>query len=233
MGFFFFDPLYFIMLLPALLLGLYAQFKVQGAYNKYLKVANASRLSGLDAARQLLGSAGLSHITIEGVPGQLSDNYDPQSKTLRLSEGVARSASVASMAIVAHEVGHAIQDDKGYAPLRFRGFIVPGVKVGATLGPILFFVGLLLQAQPLAIVGLILYSSMAFFALATLPTELNASSRAMGLLTSSGLIVGREEEKGARAVLNAAALTYVAFVAQVLLQLLYYVLLLSGGRRRD
>jgi Zn-dependent membrane protease YugP len=228
-----FDPLYLLLVMPAVLLGLYAQFKVQSAYNKYLKVGNASRLTGLDAARQLLSSAGLHHVSIEGVPGQLTDNYDPQSKTLRLSDGVARSASVASMAIVAHEVGHAVQDAQAYAPLRLRGFIVPGVKVGSALGPILFFVGWFLQIQPLAWIGLILFSSMAVFALATLPTELNASSRAMALLTSSGMIVGREEEKGARAVLNAAALTYVAFVAQVLLQLLYYVLLLTGGRRRD
>jgi Zn-dependent membrane protease YugP len=230
---FYFDPLYLIMIMPAVLLGLYAQFKVQSAYKKYLRVGNASRLAGLDAARQLLGAAGLSHVTIEGVPGQLSDHYDPQSRTLRLSEGVARSASLASMAIVAHEVGHAIQDDRGYAPLKFRGFIVPGVKIGAWLGPMLFFIGFFFNAPPLAWIGLILYSSMAFFALATLPTELNASSRALALLTSSGMIVGREEERGARAVLNAAALTYVAFVAQVLLQLLYYVLLLTGGRRRD
>jgi Zn-dependent membrane protease YugP len=230
---FFFDPLYFIIVMPALLLGMYAQYKVQSAYNKYLRVGNASRLNGLDAARHLLGAAGLSHVTIEGVPGKLTDNYDPQSKALRVSEGVARSASVASMAIVAHEVGHAIQDDRGYAPLRVRGFLVPSVKVGAALGPILFFVGFFFQIEPLAWIGLILYSTMALFALATLPTELNASSRAMALLTSSGMIVGREEEKGARAVLNAAALTYVAFVAQVLLQLLYYVILLTGGRRRD
>jgi Zn-dependent membrane protease YugP len=230
----YFDPLYLVMIMPAVLLGLYAQFKVQSAYSKYLRVANASRLTGLEAARQLLGAAGLSQVTIEGVPGRLNDHYDPQSKTLRLSEGVARSASVASMAITAHEIGHAIQDNQGYAPLRVRGFIVPAVKIGASLGPILFLVGFfLLQNEPLAWLGLILYSSMAFFALATLPTELNASSRAMALLTSSGMIVGREEEKGARAVLNAAALTYVAVTLQVMLQLLYYVLLLTGGRRRD
>jgi Zn-dependent membrane protease YugP len=228
-----FDPLYFILVLPAVLFGLYAQFRVQSAYRKYLRVGNASRLNGLDAARRLLGSAGLHQVSIEGVPGQLTDNYDPQSKALRLSEGVARSASVASMAIVAHEVGHAIQDDAGYAPLRLRGFIVPGVKVGSALGPILFFIGFFFQITPLAWIGLLLYSSMALFALATLPTELNASSRAMALLTSSGMIVGKEEENGARAVLNAAALTYVAFVTQVLLQLLYYVILLSGGRNRD
>jgi Zn-dependent membrane protease YugP len=230
---FFFDPLYFILILPALLLGFYAQFKVQSSYKKYLRVANASGLTGIEAARNLLGAAGLGHVSIEGVRGQLTDNYDPRSKTLRLSDGVARSASVASMAIVAHEVGHAVQDDKGYAPLRFRGFLVPAVRVGSAAGPILFFLGFFLQMPPLAWLGLILFSSMALFALATLPTELNASSRAMALLTSSGMIVGKDEEKGARAVLNAAALTYVAFVAQILLQLLYYVLLLTGGRSRD
>jgi Zn-dependent membrane protease YugP len=216
------------------LLGIYAQFRVQNAYNKYLKVGNASRLTGLEAARRLLGAAGLSHVTLEGVPGRLSDHYDPQSKTLRLSEGVARSASVASMAIVAHEIGHAIQDEQDYAPLRLRGYIVPGVKIGGYLGPLLFLFGFfLIGSEPLAWLGLILYSLVAVFALVTLPTEFNASSRAMALLTSSGMIVGREEEGGARAVLNAAALTYVAFVAQVLLQMLYYVLLLTGGRRRD
>ena len=130
----FFDPLYLIMVMPAILLGIYAQYKVTSAYKKYLRVGNFSRLTGLDAARRLLQRAGLSHITVEGVPGQLTDHYDPKSKTLRLSDGVARSASVASMAIVAHEVGHAVQDEQGYAPLRLRGFIVPGVKIGAWLG---------------------------------------------------------------------------------------------------
>jgi Zn-dependent membrane protease YugP len=230
----YFDPLYLIIVMPALLLGIYAQFKVQSAYNKYLKVGNASRLTGLDAARQLLSAAGLGHVTLEGTSGRLSDHYDPKSKTLRLSEGVARSASVASMAIVAHEVGHAIQDEQDYAPLRLRNYIVPGVKIGGYLGPLLFLFGFfLIGSEPLAWLGLILYSLVAVFALITLPTEFNASSRAMALLTSSGLIVGRKEEGGARAVLNAAALTYVAFVAQVLLQMLYYVMLLTGGRRRD
>jgi len=229
---FYFDPLYFIMVMPAVLLGLYAQYRVKSAYNKYLRVGNASRLTGMDAARQLLGAAGLSHVTIEGVSGQLTDSYDPRSKTLRLSEGVASSASVASMAIVAHEVGHAIQDERAYAPLRLRSFIVPGVQVGAWAGPLLFFIGFFFNIEPLAWIGLALFSLMAVFALVTLPTEFNASSRAMALLTSSGMIVGQAEEKGARAVLNAAALTYVAYAMQVLMQLLYYVMLLTGGRRR-
>ncbi len=229
---FYFDPLYFIMVMPAVLLGLYAQYRVKSAYNKYLRVGNASRLTGMDAARQLLGAAGLSHVTIEGVSGQLTDSYDPRSKTLRLSEGVASSASVASMAIVAHEVGHAIQDERAYAPLRLRSFIVPGVQVGAWAGPLLFFIGFFFNVEPLAWIGLALFSLMAVFALVTLPTEFNASSRAMALLTSSGMIVGQAEKKGARAVLNAAALTYVAYAMQVLMQLLYYVMLLTGGRRR-
>jgi Zn-dependent membrane protease YugP len=229
---FFIDPLYFIMVMPAVLLGLYAQYKVKRAYGKYARVGNASRLTGLQAARQLLGSAGLSHVRIEGVPGQLSDNYDPRDKVLHLSEGVARTASVASMAIVAHEVGHAIQDAQDYAPLRLRGFIVPGVKVGSWVGPALFFIGLLANSEPLALIGLLLFSLLALFALVTLPTEFNASSRAMALLTSSGMVVGQEEEKGARAVLDAAALTYVDYALQVLLQLLYYVMLFTGGNRR-
>lgn len=230
----FFDPLYLIMVMPAILLGIYAQYKVTSAYKKYLSVGNFSRLTGLDAARRLLQGAGLSHIMVEGVPGQLTDHYDPKSKTLRLSDGVARSASVASMAIVAHEVGHAVQDEQGYAPLRLRGFIVPGVKIGAWLGPLLFLIGFfLIGSEPLAWLGVILYGSVALFALATLPTEFNASSRAIALLTSSGMIVEREEEKGARAVLNAAALTYVAVTFQALAQMLYYVTLLTGGRRRD
>jgi len=229
----FLDPLYLIIVMPAVLFGFYAQFKVQRAYSKYLKVGNASRLNGIEVARRLLSAAGLGHVTVEGTPGQLTDHYDPQSKTLRLSNGVAQSASVASMAIVAHEVGHAVQDEKDYAPLRFRGFIVPGVKISAWVGPLLFFIGFFFNNQPLAVLGIILYALMAVFALVTLPTEFNASSRAMALLTSSGMIFESREEKGAREVLNAAALTYVAVAAQVLLQLLYYVMLLTGGRRRN
>ncbi len=229
---FYFDPLYFIMIMPAVLFGLYAQYKVQNTYKKYSRVGNASRITGLDAARQLLGAAGLDYVTVEGAPGRLSDHYDPKEKALRLSEGVARTASVASMAIVAHEVGHAVQDDRAYVPLRLRSFIVPGVQIGAWVGPLLFFIGFFFNIEPLAWVGLALFSLMAVFALVTLPTEFNASSRAMALLTSSGMIVGRAEEKGARAVLNAAALTYVAYAMQVLMQLLYYVMLLTGGRRR-
>lgn len=229
---FYMDPLYLIMVMPAVLLGLYAQYKVQSTYSKYSRVGNASRITGLQAARQLLGAAGLDYVTVEGVPGRLSDHYDPKSKTLRLSEGVARTASVASMAIVAHEVGHAIQDDRGYVPLRLRGFIVPGVQVGSWLGPILFFIGFFFNSQPLALLGIALFSLMVLFAFITLPTELNASSRALVILTSSGMIVGRAEEKGARDVLNAAALTYIALAMQVLMQLLYYVMLFTGGRRR-
>jgi hypothetical protein len=192
---FYFNPLYFIMVMPAVLLMLYAQYKVQSAYSKYSRVGNASRMTGYEAARQLLGAAGLDYITVEGTPGRLSDHYDPTEKTLRLSEGVARTASVASMAIVAHEVGHAIQDQQGYAPLRLRGFIVPGVKVGSALGPLLFFIGFMFNSQPLALLGIVLFSLMVFFALVTLPTELNASSRAMALLTSAVCSSGGTKKK--------------------------------------
>jgi uncharacterized protein len=227
---FYFDPLYFIFLAPALILAFYAQMKVKSTYAKYTQVRNERGLTGLDAARIIMPGEGLSHVSIEGIRGQLTDHYDPRSKTLRLSEGVAKQPSVAALAIVAHELGHALQDNQGYAPLKLRGAIVPAVQVSSWVAPILFFIGLLLNITGLAWVGIILYAAGAVFALITLPVELNASRRALGLLQSYQLTDGNEL-RGAKSVLDAAALTYVAALAQTLLTLLYYVTLL--GRRRD
>jgi uncharacterized protein len=232
-GFGYYNYLYFIFGLPALLLAFYAQYKVKSAYRKYSQVPNMRRMSGEEAARSLLNSAGLSSINIEGTRGQLTDHYDPRSKILRLSEGVARAGSVAALGIVAHEVGHATQDAQGYWPMRVRSGLVPVVNIGSYLGPILFLVGLLFNFTPLAVVGVIVFAGAAVFAIVTLPVELNASSRAMTMLRSSGLVVSSDEERGARSVLSAAALTYVAAVAQAISTLLYYVFLLSGSRRRD
>jgi uncharacterized protein len=230
---FYFDPLYFILLAPALILAFYAQMKVKSAYAKYTQVRNERGLTGLDAARIIMPGEGLSHVSIEGIRGQLTDHYDPRSKTLRLSEGVAKQPSVAALAIVAHELGHALQDNQGYAPLKLRGAIVPAVQVSAWVAPILFFIGLLLSNagfEWLAWVGVILYAAGAVFALITLPVEFNASRRALGLLQSYQLADGNEL-RGAKSVLDAAALTYVAALAQTLLTLLYYITLL--GRRRN
>ena len=228
---FFFDPLYFVFILPALLLAFYAQMKVRSAYSKWLKVPNTRSLSGADAARYLISANQIGDVRIEGVPGELSDHYDPRTKTLRLSQGVANSRSVASLAIVAHEVGHAVQDATDYGPLKLRGSIVPAIQVSAWIAPLLFIVGLLINSTGLAWLGVILFGGTVVFALITLPVELNASARAMAMLRDNGLVASDQDEKGASSVLNAAALTYVAALAQTLMTLLYYVTILTGSRR--
>ena len=226
-----FDPMYLVFALPALLLAFYAQFKVQSAYNKYLRVENWRGLTGLDVARHLLQATGLSHLKVEGTRGKLSDHYDPRSKTLRLSSQVANGRSVAAASIVAHEVGHALQDAHGYAPLKLRGGLVPVANLGSWLGPILFFLGLFIHPN-LAWAGVGLFALAALFTLITLPVELNASRRGLELLKVYQLADGRQMA-GAKKVLDAAALTYVAALAQALSTLLYYVFLLTGFRRDD
>jgi uncharacterized protein len=229
---FFLDPMYFVFALPALLLAFYAQWKVQWAYRKYGEEPNMRGLTGVEAARILLGSAGLSGISIEGVPGELTDHYDPRTKTLGLSAGVANGRSVASLGIVAHEIGHALQDSQGYMPMRLRSGLVPVVNLGTWAGPILFFIGLLLHSIAVAQIGLVAFTAAVVFTAVTLPVELNASGRALQLLQGSNLVDSRELA-GARSVLSAAALTYWAALAQAISTLLYYGFLLSGMRRRD
>ncbi|MFP4344120.1 MAG: zinc metallopeptidase [Anaerolineales bacterium] len=225
------NPLYWVFTLPALLLALYAQWRVRSSYNKYLQVPNARGVSGVEAAQRLMRTAGF-HVNVEGTSGQLSDHYDPRKKVLRLSESVARRSSVASVAIVAHEMGHAEQDFKAFALLRLRSGLVPIVNFTSWLGPLLFMVGILFNSPGLAWVGVIAFAGAVLFSLVTLPVELNASRRGLRLLEESGIIVNEKEKRGAKQVLNAAALTYVAALAQSLSTLLYYVFILSGGRRR-
>lgn len=227
---FYFDPMYLILMAPALLLAFFAQMKVRSAYATYTKVANARGLTGLDAARIILPNENLMGVQVEGTPGELTDHYDPRSKKLRLSAGVAQQPSVAALAIVAHEIGHALQDAHGYAPLKLRGAIVPAVQLSSWVAPILFIIGLLLGITQLAWVGVIFFGASVVFALITLPVELDASRRALRLLQTYQLADG-QELRGAKSVLDAAALTYIAALAQTLLTLLYYVTLL--GRRRD
>lgn len=225
------NPIYFMFALPALILGLYAQFKVQSAYARYLKTRNSKGIVGHEAARHLLAATGLGSVRIAETRGQLTDHYDPRDKTLYLSEGVARTPSVAALGIVAHEVGHAQQDMQGYSLLKLRGAMVPAVQIGSWLGPILFVMGLVLQLGNLPEIGLILFSTTLLFALVTLPVEFNASRRAVGLLKDTGLVT-TAEEKGVRQVLSAAALTYVAAAVQALSTIMYYLFIL-GGRQRD
>jgi len=230
---FYFDPMYLIFVLPALLLAFYAQMRVRSAYKKYTRKANLRGISGLQAAQTLLPATGLGHVQIEGVRGQLTDHYDPRSKTLRLSQAVAGTPSVASLAIVAHEIGHAQQDAQGYAPLKLRSSLVPAVQVSAWVGPVLFIIGMLLNMTGLAWLGVLAFAAGAVFALITLPVEFDASRRGLQLLKIYQLADGTEM-KEVKSVLDAAALTYVAALAQTLGTLLYYVFLLTGfGRRRD
>jgi len=226
-----FNPRYYLFALPALLLGMYAQFKVRSAYNKQSRVRNSTGMVGVEVAKRLLAMNGLYHVQVHETSGQLSDHYDPRSKTLHLSGGVARTASVAALGIVAHEVGHAVQDQQEYMPLKLRGSLVPAVRVGSWLGPILFLGGMVLSFSNLSLVGLILFSGILLFSLVTLPVEFDASRRAVAMLSQGGM-VSDIEERGVKSVLNAAALTYVAAVAQSLSTILYYLSIL-GGRRRN
>jgi Zn-dependent membrane protease YugP len=233
---FIFDPRYLIFALPALLLAFYAQWRVRSAYGRYSRKPNARGISGYEAARILLRSAGLDHVRVEETPGNLSDNYDPSKKVLRLSQGVSQNRSVASLGIVAHEVGHAMQDATNYTPLRVRSGLVPAVQIGSWLGPLIFFAGFFLSgltgSTAIAWLGLFLFAGTVVFALVTLPVEFNASKRAMQLLRTYQLADGRELQE-TKQVLDAAALTYVAALAQAVSTMLYYVFLLTGFSRRD
>lgn len=228
----YFDPMYLVFALPALILAFFAQYKVQSTYAKYSRTRNMRGLSGLDAARWLLGSSSLSHVSVEGAPGRLSDHYDPRQKVLRLSREVAYSQSVAALGIVAHEVGHALQDQTNYAFLRLRTGLVPVVNLGSYLGFILFFIGILLQFSGLVWLGILFFSGSVVFAFLTLPVEWDASRRALQMLRASGMVDSREVQ-GAQAVLSAASLTYVAALAQAISSLLYYIFIALGMRSRD
>jgi Zn-dependent membrane protease YugP len=228
---FFFDPYYLLFMAPAFLLMMLTSWYVRSAYNKWSRVPASSRLTGAQAAQRLISTGALYGVKIEGIGGNLTDNYDPRTKTLRLSQGVYNNASVAAVAIAAHELGHAMQDADDYLPLRFRAALVPMVNIGSWLGWILIMVGLVLNLLNLAWLGVLVFSGGALFALATLPVELNASSRAKQLLSETGIILTDQERRGVNNVLNAAALTYVAGLLTAVLQLLYFASLV-GGRRR-
>jgi uncharacterized protein len=229
---FFLDSSYLLYMVPAFILMALTSWYVKAAYNKWSRVASLSRLSGADATRRLISTSGLYGVEIQGTRGELTDHYDPRKKTVFLSNGVANSPSVAALAIAAHELGHAQQDAEDYFPMRLRGFMVPMVNIGSNLGWILILIGLFLNMTGLAWIGVLVFSGGALFALATLPVEFDASARAKRMLAQSGIIQSDEEMRGVNNVLNAAALTYVAGLVTAILQLLYYVSLISG-RSRD
>ena len=229
---FYFNPQYLIYMAPAILLMMAAQWYVNSTYRKWGQIRTRTGISGAEAADRIIRYGSLREMQIQQISGQLTDHYDPRKKQLSLSTGVYQGNSIASVAIAAHELGHAQQDQEGYFPLQLRSMLVPAVNIGSTLGWILILVGLLLNMIGVAWLGVFAFSGGAIFALATLPVELNASARAKALLKNTGIITSAEEEQGVNRVLNAAALTYVAALFASVMQLLYWISIVSGGRRR-
>jgi len=228
----FFNINYLIYMIPAFILMAVTSWYVKSAYSKWSQVRASSGLTGAQAAQRLIASSGLYGVQIQGIAGEMTDNYDPRNKVLNLSRDVANTPSVAALAIAAHELGHAMQDADEYFPLRLRAALVPAVNIGSNLGWILIMIGLFIGWTQIAWLGVLVFSAGTLFALATLPVEFNASARAKRMLAESGLISG-DEIGGVNHVLNAAALTYVAALITSVMQLLYYVSLVGGGRRRD
>ena len=230
----YFDPLYFLFLAPGLALSLWASFKVKSTFKQYSQVASASGLTGAQAAAQLLRRKGITDVTVEEVSGFLSDHYDPSHKVLRLSPDVFRGSSLAALGVAAHEAGHAIQHATGYGPLKFRSWVVKPAQLGSNLGGMLCAIGIGLASTKMVWAGVVLFSAFVVFTLVTLPVEFNASSRAVAVLQQEGMI-SRSEVDGTKAVLDAAALTYVAGAIGAIMQLLYFLMRsgLLGGRDED
>lgn len=225
----YYDPTY-ILVIFAFLLSAFASWGVQATFARYKDVRNARGLTGCEAARRILDSNGLYNIRIEHISGNLTDHFDPKEGVIRLSDATYSSASVAAVGVAAHEAGHAVQHAVGYVPIKIRNAIVPAVNIGTRLSMPLFVLGLILGAESLAFLGIMLFSLALVFQIVTLPTEINASRRAMTVIRSTDML-GAEEARGAKKVLFAAAMTYVAAVASTALQLLR--LLMIFNRRRD
>jgi Zn-dependent membrane protease YugP len=224
MPFFFWDWS-LILLIPALVLGIYAQAKVSSTFNRYSQIRSGSGLTGAEGARRILDANGLQNVSIDLAPGRLTDNYDPRTKILHLSQDVGGKNSLASLGVAAHETGHALQDAAGYAPMKLRSTLVPAANIGSNAGFILFFIGLLMGRNAMIMnVGIVLFSVAVLFTVITLPVEFNASRRAMTALSSQGILVA-DEIGGAQKVLRAAALTYVAAALMAVLNLVRLVLI--------
>lgn len=227
---FYYDRTY-ILLIIGMLLSLAASAKLKSTFARYRSVRNASGLTGEQAARRILQAAGITDVQVRAVHGSLTDHYDPRTKTVNLSQDIYGQTSLAAVGVAAHECGHAIQHATHYAPLEIRSAIVPAANLGSQLSWPLFFIGLIMSIRPLITAGIVLFSLAVLFQLVTLPVEINASSRALHMLEAAG-ILGSDENRGARKVLTAAAMTYVAALAGSVLQL-FRLLILAGGRRND
>jgi len=229
---FFVDNWYIVLVIPAIIIAGIAQIKVKTTFSKYSTVMSAGGRTAAEVARMILDRNGLYEVDIESVKGELTDHYDPRSNTVRLSESVYGSRSVAAIGVAAHEVGHAIQHAESYAPIKIRTAIIPITNFGAGISPLFILLGFALGIYPLAIFGVILYSLMAVFQLVTLPVEFNASARALKTLDRDAILT-RDEVKSAKKVLSAAAMTYVAALLVSLAQIFRLLLILGVGRRRD
>jgi hypothetical protein len=228
----FFDPMYFLFILPGLALSMWASFRVKSAFNKYSRVRSMRGLTGAEAAAELLRGAGITDVKIVRSHGMLSDHYNPLTRTLALSEPVYGSDSIAAVGVATHEAGHAIQHATNYAPLWVRSALVPTANIGSSIGYFVMVIGLFMSSANMVLFGAVLFSAVLLFQVVTLPVEFNASNRAKALVVQYG-IVTLEERKGVDKVLNAAALTYVAAAISTLLTLLYFLHRagLLGGRR--
>jgi hypothetical protein len=235
----FFDPLYLIIVGPAILLAMWAQWKVKSAYGKYSRIGNHRGISGAEAAADMLSREGVLDCRIEQGQGMLSDHYDPREKVLRLSPQVYQGRSLAAVGIACHEAGHALQHATGYAALGIRNAIVPVASIGSQLAMPIIFGGLLLMwlgtalGQTVILAGIALFTGVVLFQLITLPVEFNASGRAKLALQRNGVLTSDDEINGVSQVLNAAAMTYIAAAIAAAAQLLYFLLIsgILGGRR--
>ena len=228
---FYYDFSYFYLILPALIISVAAQFAVKNAYKKMSAVYSKSGYSGAQAALAVLRYYGVNDVRIEQCSGKLSDHFDPKKKVIRLSEGVFSSTSIAAIGIACHEAGHAAQHAEGYLPIRIRNSILPVCQLGSYAGIPLALLGYFISFEPLIFAGLLLYSFIMFFQLATLPVELNASRRAIAVIEETGLLKNENELSGAKQVLKCAALTYVAALVSSLMNLIRFALIFTRRRR--
>ena len=230
--FFGIDITYIIFIIPTLLFGIWAQISVQSAFSKYSRVPSARGYTGAEVAKLLLEQNGIYDVTIRHISGSLTDNFNPREKTLNLSDDVYNSTSVAAIGVAAHETGHAIQHAVGYRPIKWREAIIPVTQLGSWAYFPIILLGIVFSSQTLVNVGILLFATIALFQLVTLPVEFNASNRAIATLENNGILYGNEIT-GAKAVLRAAALTYVAALVSSLAQLLRLLVIFGGRRNND
>lgn len=221
-----FDPLYFVFIIPGIGLTMWAQHQVKSTYQRYSQVQSSMGMTGVQVAQAILTKMGVQGVRVEPVAGELTDHYDPGAKAVRLSQSVYNSSSLAAAAVAAHECGHVLQDVQGYQFMNLRAALVPAVNLGSQFGPMLIMAGLFLRMTGLAWLGVIFFAAVLVFHVVTLPVEFDASRRALKLIDEYGILQG-EENKGARAVLNAAAFTYVATALYSLINLVYYISLIN------